>query len=208
MTVWVWIAFGGATLVAAIIFSVRLRRRGTRSLEADFARGRARIRHAEDAMQEEQNKMTAAEHLQIARAGLEDLLRLSASATDVSLEVGEGATAFAIVLPGEILRVGLSMRECLLRGGTMVRRRAVWHLQTKNLQEEYEDLALLMHAVSLRLDAVLARTSESRQAAGIPEKETFDAIPPELPHLARRFVHVDRKWRDDKFRLPQDGGQS
>ncbi|MBE6442847.1 MAG: hypothetical protein E7022_11150 [Desulfovibrio desulfuricans] len=194
MMVWLWVALGGATLVAAIIFSVRLRKRGTASLEDDRERARARIRRTEEEIFEEQNRMTSGEHLHIARAGLEDLLRLAGNPPQARLEMehadprDERESALALHLPGEVLHVGLSMRTCRLRGGKMVRQRATWHLQGAELHEEYADLASLMHAVSLRLASALRAAGGT--GCGAVMEDPADEAPPELPHFARRFAHA------------------
>ena len=188
MTVWVWLALGGAVFIAAIMFSLRLRRRGTTSLDDDRARGLARIRQTKEEIFEEQNRMTLGEHVCIARAGLEDLMRLAGYAPCVDIaDVMPHEQELVLRLQGETLRVRLHMRECQLRQGRMVRQRVYWRLQGAHIAEEYDDLAALMCAVSHILGVGLEEAGGEYKNEN--HKEGGDDIQPEMPHFARRFVH-------------------
>ena len=193
MMVWVWIALGGATFVAAIVFSLRLARRGTTTLDDDRARGRARIRQTEEEIFEEQNRMTLEEHLCIARAGLEDVVRLAGGEPRLVIEdvplCGNSEAEIVLRLSGETLRVRLNMRECLLGGGRMVRRRVTWHLLGTGIDEEYDDLAALMRTVSQRLGVGLEKAGIARHSTMHTNDDANPDVAPELPHFARRFAH-------------------
>ncbi len=195
MMVWVWVALGGATFVAAILFSLRLRRRGTVTLEDDRVRSQERIRQTEEEIWEEQNRMTVGEHLCIARAGIEDLLQLAGYGPDSSaVQVVQQSVCDAelvLTLSGERLCITLSKRECQLAGGKMVRSRTVWHLYDGEQNKEFVDLASLMRALSLRLGSALETAGEKHVAYG-KESNAASDVPQELPHFARRFVHADK----------------
>lgn len=195
MMVWVWVALGGATFVAAILFSLRLKRRGTVTLEDDRVRSKERIRQTEEEIWEEQNRMTVGEHLCIARAGIEDLLQLAGYGPDSAVvQIGQQSAREAelvLTLSEERLCISLSKRECQLAGGKMVRSRTVWHLYDGEQNKEFEDLASLMHVLSLRLGGAIETAGEKHAANG-KESNAASDVPQELPHFARRFVHMGK----------------
>ena len=61
-----------------------------------------------------------------------------------------------------------------------------WHLNGLGLNEEYTDLVPLMRALSARL-AMYLGGGESAGAPYCPLGDPAADVPPELPHLARRF---------------------
>ena len=193
MALWEWAA-AGAVFVAVVVLCVRLMKRGLTTLEDERAQCLERIREMEDKIKEDQKNMASSEHLRIARAGLEDLLRLAGNPADMRIEAvapGRGEAqgeALVLHLPGGELRVSLSMRERELRGVRKVAHgRGRWHLSGMGGHEEYADLVLLMRAVSARLAALMGG-GEGVAASFCPLGDPAADVPPELPHLARRFA--------------------
>ena len=88
------------------------------------------------------------------------------------------------------------MRERELRGVRKVAHgRGRWHLNGLGLHEEYTDLVPLMRALSARLALSLEGKSEAPfRPLGDPAAE----VPPELPHLARRFSPEQRTRRPQR----------
>ena len=171
---WGWLAFTGVILLVAILFSLRLMRRGYTSLEKDRAHGLERIRQEEAQLRREQNSITAGEHFRVAHAGLADLLRLAGNPPGIHLEMenteenGRPKKYLRLHLPEEDLRISVGMRVTQPlsspsgRGG----RRMIWHLQRLSrdmeFEEDYDDLVPLMHTVHTRLTSCLADTPYSR----------------------------------------------
>lgn len=85
MALWEW-AGAGAVFLAAVVFCVRLMKRGLTTLEDERAQCLERIRQMEEKIQEDQKNMASSEHLRVARAGLEDLLRLGGNPPGMRLE--------------------------------------------------------------------------------------------------------------------------
>ena len=193
MALWEWAA-AGAIFVAVVVLCVRLMQRGLSTLEDERARCLERIREMEEKIKEDQKNMASSEHLRIARAGLEDLLRLAGNPQGMWLEsvargLGEAkGEALVLHLPQEDLRVSLSMRERELKGVRKVAHgRGRWHLSGLNLHEEYTDIVPLMRAISARLAACLGIADSANAPVCILGDPAAD-VPPELPHLMRRFT--------------------
>lgn len=190
MVLWEWAA-AGAVFVAVVILSVRLMKGGLSTLEDERAKCLERIRQMEEKIQEDQKNMASSEHLRIALSGLKDLLQLAGNPAGTWLEIvapglGEArGEALVLHVPEGQLRVSLSMRERELRGVRKVAHgRGRWHLNGLGLHEEYTDLVPLMRAVSARLALCLEGVCPPTfRPLGDPAAE----VPPELPHLARRF---------------------
>ena len=193
MALWEWAA-AGAVFVAIVVLCVRLMKRGLSTLEDERAQCLERIREMEEKIKEDQKNMASSEHLRIARAGLEDLLRLAGNPQGIWLEVvakGRGEAqgeALVLHLPQEDLRVSLSMRERELKGVRKVAHgRGRWHLSGLNLHEEYTDIVPLMRAISARLAACLGGADSANAPVCVLGDPAAD-VPPELPHLMRRFT--------------------
>ena len=193
MAFWEWAA-AGAVFVAIVVFCVRRMKRGLTTLEDERAECLERIRQMEEKIKEDQKNMASSEHLRIARAGLEDLLRLAGNPAGMWLEavasgLGEAqGEALVLHLPEGELRVSLSMRERELKGQhKVVHGRGSWHLSGLDMNDEYTDLVPLMRAVSARL-ALYLRGAEGGHAPFYPLGDPAAEVPPELPHLARRFT--------------------
>ena len=192
MAFWEWAA-AGAVFVAMVVFCVRRMKRGLTTLEDERAECLERIRQMEEKIKEDQKNMASSEHLRIARAGLEDLLRLADNPQGMWLEAvatGRGEAqgeALVLHLPEGELRVSLSMRERELKGQhKVVHGRGSWHLSGLDMNDEYTDLVPLMRALSARL-AMYLGGGESAGAPYCPLGDPAADVPPELPHLARRF---------------------
>lgn len=193
MALWEWAA-AGAVFVAIVVMCVRFMKRGLTTLEDERAECLERIRQMEEKIKEDQKNMASSEHLRIARAGLEDLLRLAGNPAGMWLEsVGRGlgeaqGEALVLHLPEGELRISLSMRERELRGVRKVAHgRGSWHLSGLDMNEEYTDLVPLMRAVSVRLALSMGET-QGGKAPFCPLGDPAADVPPELPHLARRFA--------------------
>ena len=193
MAFWEWAA-AGAVFVAMVVFCVRRMKRGLTTLEDERAECLERIRQMEEKIKEDQKNMASSEHLHIACAGLEDLLRLAGNPADMWIEavasgLGEAqGEALVLHLPEGELRISLSMRERELKGmRKVVHGRGRWHLSGLDATEEYTDLVPLMRAVSARL-ALYMRGAGGGQAPFCPLGDPAAEVPPELPHLARRFT--------------------
>ena len=193
MALWEWAA-AGAVFVAIVVMCVRLMKRGLTTLEDERAQCLEKIRQMEEKIKEDQKNMASSEHLRIARAGLEDLLRLAGNPADAWLEsvargLGEArGEALVLHLPEGELRISLSMRERELKGVRKVAHgRGSWHLSWMGEHKEYTDLVPLMRAVSARL-ALCLGGAEGGKASFCPLGDPGADVPPELPHLARRFV--------------------
>ena len=90
-------------------------------------------------------------------------------------------------LPEGEVRISLNMRERELKGvRKVVHGHGRWHLNGLGLNEEYTDLVPLMRALSARL-AMHLGGGESTSAPYCPLGDPAADVPPELPHLARRF---------------------
>ena len=85
MAFWEWAA-AGAVFVAMVVFCVRRMKRGLTTLEDERAECLERIRQMEEKIKEDQKNMASSEHLRVARAGLEDLLRLAGNPPGMRLE--------------------------------------------------------------------------------------------------------------------------
>ncbi len=192
MALWEWAA-AGAVFVAAVVLCVRLMKRGLTTLEDERAQCLERIRQMEEKIKEDQKNMASSEHLRVARAGLEDLLRLAGNPPGMRLEsvargLGEArGEALVLHLPEGELRVSLSMRERELKGVRKVAHGSGrWHLSGLGLHEEYTDLVPLMRALSARLAVCLA-AAQGAGACFCPLGDPAADVSPELSHLARRF---------------------
>ncbi len=160
-------AAAGAAILAGFFFCFRLMKRGLTTLDEDRAGYYARIRAAEEQLREDNKNISLSEHLYIARAGLEDLLRLAGNPPGFSLS-GQGQTFF-LHTPHGPWRIALSMRERTLRGTRkVVHGRSCWQLSGFGLDEHFDDLASLMCSLNAHL----------RGDAGVP---------PEPPQFARRI---------------------
>lgn len=160
-------AAAGAAILAGFFFCFRLMKRGLTTLDQDRADYYARIRAAEDQLREVNKNIPLSEHLYIARAGLEDLLRLAGNPPGFSLS-GQGR-ALVLHTPHGPWRIALSMRERTLRGThKVVHGRSRWRLSGFGLDEHFNDLASLMCSLNAHL----------RGDAGVP---------PEPPQFARRL---------------------
>ena len=193
MAFWEWAA-AGAVFVAIAVLCVRFMKRGLTTLEDERAQCLERIRQMEEKIKEDQKNMASSEHLRIARAGLEDLLRLAGNPAGMRLEavargLGEAqGEALVLHLPEGEMRISLSMRERELKGVRKVAHgRGSWHLSGLGANEEYTDLVPLMRAVSARFALCLCG-AEGGKAPFCPLGDPAADVPPELPHLARRFV--------------------
>lgn len=193
MVLWEWAA-AGAVFVAVVILCVRLMKRGLTTLEDERAQCLERIRQMEDKIKEDQKNMASSEHLRIARSGFEDLLRLAGNPADMRLEavargLGEAqGEALVLHLPEGELRISLSMRERELKGVRKVAHgRGRWHLSGMGVHEEYTDLVPLMRAVSARLAAYMDSVKDGKTQF-FPLGDPAVDVPPEQPHLARRFA--------------------
>ncbi len=193
MALWEWAA-AGAVFVAVVVLCVRLMKRGLTTLEDERAQCLENIRQMEEKIKEDQKNMASSEHLRIARAGLEDLLRLAGNPSGMWLEAvakGQGEArgeALVLHLPKGELRVSLSMRERELKGVRKVAHgRGRWHLSSVDLHEEYTDIVPLMRAISAKLAACL-EGPEGSNAPFCPLGDPAADVPPELPHLMRRFT--------------------
>lgn len=193
MALWEWAA-AGAVFLAIVVFCARLMRRGLTTLEDERAECLERIRQMEEKIKEDQKNMASSEHLRIARAGLEDLLRLAGNPAGMWLEteargLGEAqGEALVLHLPECELRISLSMRERELKGvRKVVHGRGSWHLSGLDINEEYTDLVPLMRAVSARL-ALYMGGPEGGTVPFRPLGDPAADVPQELPHLARRFT--------------------
>lgn len=193
MAFWEWAA-AGAVFVAIAVLCVRFMKRGLTTLEDERAECLERIRQMEEKIKEDQKNMASSEHLRIARAGLEDMLRLAGNPAGMRLEavargLGEAqGEALVLHLPEGEMRISLSMRERELKGVRKVAHgRGSWHLSGLGTNEEYTDLVPLMRAVSARLALCLCGAGGGT-APFCPLGDPAADVPPELPHLARRFV--------------------
>lgn len=193
MALWEWAA-AGAVFVAIVALCARFMKRGLTTLEDERALCHERIREIEEKIKEDQKNMASSEHMRIAQAGLEDLLRLAGNPAGMWLEVvarglGEAqGEALVLHLPEGEMRVSLSMRERELKGvRKVVHGRGSWHLSGLGVQEDYTDLVPLMRALSARLALCLCG-SEGGKAPFCPLGDPAAEVAPELPHLARRFA--------------------
>ena len=193
MALWEWAA-AGAVFVAMVVFCARFMKRGLTTLEDERAECLERIRQMEEKIKEDQKNMASGEHLCIARAGLEDLLRLAGNPAGMWIEVvprGDGEAqcgALVLHLPEGELRISLSMRERELRGVRKVAHgRSIWHLSGLDMNDVYTDLVPLMRAVSARLGLYMC-AADGGKAPFCPLGDPAAEVPPELPHLARRFT--------------------
>ena len=193
MALWEWAA-AGAVFVAIVVLCVRFMKRGLTTLEDERAQCLERIREMEEKIKEDQKNMASSEHMRIACAGLEDLLRLAGNPAGIWLEVvglGRGVEqgeALVLHLPEGELRVNLSMRERELKGvRKVVHGRGSWHLSGLGANEDYTDLVPLMRALSARLALCLCGPGGGKGPV-CPLGDPAADVPPELPHLARRFT--------------------
>ena len=201
---WEWGA-AGVVLLIVVVFCVRLMKRGHTTLEDERALCDERIRTMEEQIRQDQKNMASSEHLHIALAGLRDMLRLADYPSGYWLEVLQhdsgAANEKALVLhtPDGDWLVSLSMRERQLRAVHKVAHgQSRWHLYGTGVHEEYEDLPRLMCALHnhLRKDASSASTGlQTPGVLDLPVAATGEAnaankkqaVPPEKPHLFRRF---------------------
>ena len=213
MAFWEWAA-AGAVFVAIVVLCVRSMKRGLTTLEDERAECLERIRQMEEKIKEDQKNMASSEHLRIARAGLEDLLRLAGNPASVRLEVvgtglGEAqGEALVLHLPEGELRISLSMRERELKGVRKVAHGpGRWHLSGLGEHKEYTDLILLMRAVSARLAISMGR-ADGGKASFCPLGDPAADVPPELPHLARRFTSARPARPRRQPKLPSEQERS
>ncbi|MDY0260668.1 MAG: hypothetical protein RBR41_13510 [Desulfovibrio sp.] len=208
---WEWGA-AGVVLLIVVVFCVRLMKRGHTTLEDERALCDERIRTMEEQIRQDQKNMASSEHLHIALAGLRDMLRLADYPSGFWLEVQDhargAANEKALVLhtPDGDWRVSLSMRERQLRAVHKVAHgQSRWHLYGTGVHEEYEDLPRLMCALHNHLRKGASSASTGLKTPGVldlpvPTTGHADAatgqanaankqqaVPPEKPHLFRRF---------------------
>lgn len=161
-----WV-MGGAIMLAALVFCFRMMRRGISSLDDDRRKFRAKIEDGEHKLREEQKQVPAAEHLELMRAAVEDLLRLEGAPAGYRVE--SAGRVILLHTPRGPWRVELAMREASLKSRKVVLHgRPRWFLSGMGQQEQHGDPASLMASLHAHLHA---------------EEES----PPEPAHLARRL---------------------
>ncbi len=218
---WEWAA-AGIIFLLLVVFCVRLMKRGLFTLEDERALCEERIRLMEEELRQDQKNMASSEHLRVALAGLRDLLRLAGYPRGFWIEVtarGQGeAKGEALLLhtPNGDWRISLGMRECQLRGVRKVAHGlGRWHLYGPDIHEEYTDLAPLMCALHTHLrqggGSMITGfntpgTLAVPTAFAVNDKNgaanNLAAVPPEKPHLARRFSRRTTRVAIRKKSLP------
>ncbi|SCM71122.1 translation initiation factor IF-2 [Desulfovibrio sp. 86] len=202
---WEWGA-AGVVLLIVVVFCVRLMKRGLTTLEDERALCDERIRTMEEQIRQDQKNMASSEHLHIALAGLRDMLRLADYPSGFWLEVQDHARgtanekALVLHTPDGDWRVSLIMRERQLRAVHKVAHgQSRWHLYGAGVHEEYADLPRLMCALHNHLRMAASSASTGLKTPGVLDlpvaaatgqanaANKLQAVPPEKPHLFRRF---------------------
>lgn len=167
MPIFEW-ALAGAVILAGLVFSFRLMRRGISSLDADRHEYMDRIRSGHRRLEEDAKNISSREHLAVLEAGLRDLIRLEGLEAGCRLQ--ELAGGFSLAWGGQSLEVRISMRERRLSGsGRTLHGPCRWILLARGEERGVDDLAELMRLIRLQL-------AESEPVAREPA------------HFARRFA--------------------
>ncbi len=165
MTVIEWCVLG-ILMLAAMLFSARIMRRGLTTLEEDRSQYAARLAAEERQLDEDRKHISAEEHLYTTRAALEDFLRLENCSGQVELR----GNVLEITGNGKTWQIELVMRERLLASTQKVLHgRSRWLLRGPNINESHTDIASLMSSLNAYWHAIT------------PDN-------PEPAHLARRVA--------------------
>lgn len=149
MSMWEW-AFLGAALLGIVLFCARVMRRGLTSLDADRARFLERLHATERRVREDRKNISAAEHVSIMKAAVDDLLRLAGNPE------GYHATAAGRIIRLDTPRgpwlIELVMRERSLRtSGRILRGRSRWLLSGFDREEQHAEQITLMASLNAHL---------------------------------------------------------
>lgn len=160
-----------ALLVGILFWCYRKARRGFRTLDDDRRLCREKIAAGEKQLAEDRKNISATEHLAVARAALEDLLRLDGNPEGCSIRA-DGGKIF-LNSPRGVWTVELLMNEKRLRSTRKVARGGGrWLLSGFGHSEHHEDIASLARGLNEHFHS--------------PD---WDADP--AAHLARRFSGRD-----------------
>lgn len=166
MTMLEWAGLG-AIMLGIMIFCARVMRRGLRTLDDDRQHFRERLLAEEKRLKEDRQNISSREHLAVARAAIEDLLRLDGNPPGHEVRVHD--KHLELVTPKGIWRVELMLAEHALRSTKkIVRGRGRWLLSGFGHYEQHQDTASLLRGLNEHLHAV-------------------DGDTPQPEHLARRL---------------------
>lgn len=177
MSILEWAAIGALGL-AMLVICARVMRRGVRTLDENRMEWRENMRQTEKQIEKDRKKISSAEHLNILRAAMEDLLRLEGQPQGYEVRGKDGT--LELCTPQGSWRVELIMRESRLKSSSRVLHgQCRWRLEGFGIEESHMDPASLMRSLNEHLH------EDGKE--GRHEEES---------HIARRMSH-----------LPQEPGQ-
>lgn len=178
MSILEWAAIGALAL-GMLVICARVMRRGVRTLDENRMEWRENMRQTEKQIEKDRKNISSAEHLNILRVAMEDLLRLEGRPE--GHEVREKDGGLELRTPKGVWRVELSMRERGLKSsGKVLHGKCRWRLEGFGIEEFHMEPASLMRSLNEHLH------ESSLSGRGVGES-----------HIARRMSH-----------LPQEPGQA
>ena len=176
MSILQWAAIGALAL-GMLVICARVMRRGVRTLDENRKEWRENMRQTEKRIEKDRKNISSAEHLNILRAAMEDLLRLDG--LPEGHEVLEKDGCLELRTPKGVWRVKLSMRERGLKSsGRVLRGKCRWDLEGFGIEESHMDPASLMRSLNEHLhESHLSNRNE------------------EESHIARRMSHLPQEPR-------------
>lgn len=174
MSILEWAAIGAIGL-AMLVICARVMRKGVRTLDEKRRDWSEQMRQTELQIEKVNKNISSAEHLDIMKAAIEDLLRLENHSAGYSVS-GEGKTIKLQTPQGE-WKVELLMRESGLKSNRRVLHGASrWRLSGFEHEELHTDPASLMHS----LNEHLHRTNK-------------EDLAPDPDHITRRMTHLPQE---------------
>ena len=139
-------AIAGFITLIAIMWCLRMVRKGQTSLQKDKERWQEKFRQEETKLNKEQQEITAQEQTHLLNAAIQDLLRLE-NRTDATV-TRNGNTIRIQLEPQTVLSVSLSAREQKITGlGTVLHSPTVWSLTRSGETKVYTRLDSLMRTL-------------------------------------------------------------
>ncbi len=143
-------AVAGALLVAALVYSARVMKKGITTLDETRARNLERIHDGERQLLEDRKNMPLDEHVHILWAAVADLLHLAGNPEGLLPE--RKGRQVILHTPQGCWHMAPNMRQTTLHSShRTVQGRSRWLLQGFGKEEHFDDVAGLMRALHLHL---------------------------------------------------------
>lgn len=189
MSMFDWAVLGAAAL-AIMMFCARMMRRGLTTLDQDRQRFFGRLEEGKRQLAEDRKKMPAAEHLEVMRAAMDDLLRLDDNPAGFAI-MADGKK-ITLQTPKGAWEVELLMRERNLASAKKVLHgKSRWLLSGFNQKEYHNDPASLMKSLNEHL------RGEGLEAPGIRPVKQAEEASPAARYVSGEDIFNKSYWKED-----------